>query len=176
MLNKFSNNVYVLSVHIIGFYRFSSADLYCSHKVAVEDVASKVLSEPIRPHFAIASIGPSFDLQEAHQLEIIALGSQVPVISNCPCGIIGRDAFYDEFKEILWEFTEEEDDDDPEPLILSESLMLVVGFLPELKEPRIVMIDKFVTDIREFSTSASGCKSPAARPINIPHCKKRSVT
>ncbi|KAJ0613828.1 hypothetical protein HanRHA438_Chr02g0050991 [Helianthus annuus] len=51
--------------------------------------------------------------------------------------------------------------------------MLIVGFLPGLKvtilpllnqiqEPEALMIDEFVTDIREFSTSVSGCNSPAA--------------
>ncbi|KAI3806969.1 hypothetical protein L1987_22889 [Smallanthus sonchifolius] len=147
-----------------------------SLQVAVEDVLNKVLSEPIRPHFAIASIGPSFDLQVAHQLITTKLGPQVPVITNDPSGIIGRDAFSDEFKEIQWEITEEDDDPDA-PLILSESanraIMLIVGFLPGMKvgtipllkqidEPQIVMIDKFVMDIREFSTSVSGCKSPTA--------------
>lgn len=30
------------------------------------------------------------------------------------------------------------------------------------QEPLAVMIDKFVIDIREYSTSISGCRSPAA--------------
>ncbi|KAL8226058.1 hypothetical protein R6Q57_018615 [Mikania cordata] len=147
-----------------------------SLQVAVEEVVNRVLLEPIRPHFAIASVGPSFDLQEAHQLITTKLGSQVPVITNDPSGIIGRDAFSEEFREIQWEITEEDDDPDA-PLVLSESansaIMLIVGFLPglkvktipllkKIKEPQIVKIDKFVIDIREFSASVSGCKSPAA--------------
>ncbi|KAI7755867.1 hypothetical protein M8C21_013495, partial [Ambrosia artemisiifolia] len=142
------------------------------------EVVNKVLSEPIRPHFAIASVGPSFSLQEAHQLITTKLGSQVPVITNDPSGIIGRDALSDEFKEIQWEITEEDDDDDADahvvpPESANRAIMLIVGFLPGLKvrtipllkqmeEPQIVMVDKFVMDIREFSTSVSGCKSPAA--------------
>ncbi|KAF5817171.1 hypothetical protein HanXRQr2_Chr02g0049841 [Helianthus annuus] len=54
-----------------------------------------------------------------------------------------------------------------------DAIMLIVGFLPGLKvtilpllnqiqEPEALMIDEFVTDIREFSTSVSGCNSPAA--------------
>ncbi|KAK1413277.1 hypothetical protein QVD17_35048 [Tagetes erecta] len=147
-----------------------------SLQAAVEEVLNKVLSEPIRPHFAIASIGPSFDLQQAHQLITTKLGSQVPVITNDPSGIIGRDAISGEFKEIQWEVTEEDDNTDA-PLILPESanraIMLIVGFLPGMKvrkipllkhveEPEYVMVDKFVMDIREFSTSVSGHKSPAA--------------
>ncbi|XP_076939447.1 F-box/LRR-repeat protein At5g63520-like [Bidens hawaiensis] len=148
-----------------------------SLQIAVEEVLDKVLSEPIRPHFAIASIGPSFNLQEAHQLVTTKFGSQVPVITNDPSGIIGRDALSDEFKEIQWEITEEDDDMPDSPPAVSETanraVMLTVGFLPGLKvttipllkqveEPQIVMVDKFVTDIREFSTSVSGSKSPAA--------------
>ncbi|KAJ0617593.1 putative F-box domain, FIST, C-domain, F-box-like domain superfamily protein [Helianthus annuus] len=147
-----------------------------SLQVAVEEVVNKVLSEPIRPHFAIASIGPSFDLQEAHQHITTKLGSQVPVITNDPSGIIGRDAISDEFKEIQWEITEEDEDTDVPPVLpesANRAIMLIVGFLPGLKvttipllkqveDPQIVMVDKFVTDIREFSTSVSGCKSPAA--------------
>ncbi|KAL7616345.1 F-box/LRR-repeat protein At5g63520 [Lactuca sativa] len=154
----------------------SSCSFSSSLEVAVEDVLNKVLSEPIRPHFAIASVGPLFDLHQAHQLITAKLGSKVPVITNVPSGIIGRDVFSDEFKEIQWELTEE-DDDPGVPLLLSESanraIMLIVGFLPglkveaipllkEIEEPLAVMIDKFVIDIREYSTSISGCRSPAA--------------
>nr|XP_009790061.1 PREDICTED: F-box/LRR-repeat protein At5g63520-like [Nicotiana sylvestris]XP_016456218.1 PREDICTED: F-box/LRR-repeat protein At5g63520-like [Nicotiana tabacum] len=35
---------------------------------AVNEVVEKVLARTIRPQFVIASIGPSFDLQEAHRL------------------------------------------------------------------------------------------------------------
>ncbi|KAI3737434.1 hypothetical protein L2E82_27436 [Cichorium intybus] len=148
-----------------------------SLQVAVEDVLNKVLSEPIRPHFAIASVGPSFDLNQAHQLITAKLGSKVPVVTNDPSGIIGRDAFSDEFKEIQWEINEEDDDPGADPLLLSETanraIMLIVGFLPGIKveaipllkqieEPLVVMIDKFVMDIREYSTTISGCRSPAA--------------
>lgn len=151
-----------------------------SLQVAIEEVVNKVFLEPIRPHFVIASIGPSFDLHLAHQLITAKVGSKVPVITNDPSGIIGRDAFSNEFKEIQWEITEE-DDEPGEPVVLSESanraVMLLVGFLPGMKveaipllkqvdvrtlEPKAVMIDKFVTDIRNFSTSISGRKSPAA--------------
>ncbi|KAI7726494.1 hypothetical protein M8C21_002344 [Ambrosia artemisiifolia] len=100
----------------------SACVVHPSLQVAIESVVNKVLSEPIRPHFAIAYVGPFFNLQEAHQLITAKLGSKVPIVTNRPAGIIGRDEFYDEFKEEY----------------------------------------KFVTDIREFSTSISGCNSPAA--------------
>ncbi|KAJ0776099.1 putative F-box domain, FIST domain, F-box-like domain superfamily protein [Helianthus annuus] len=133
---------------------------------AVEEVVNKVLSEPIRPHFAIASFGGYHEescLGEAHQLITAALGAHVPVISNHPDGIIGKGAISDKVYEVEWYFRPDEVD----------SVMLIVGFLPGLKvtiipllkqiqEPETVMIDEFVTDIREFSTSVSGCDSPAA--------------
>ncbi|KAI7755868.1 hypothetical protein M8C21_013496 [Ambrosia artemisiifolia] len=138
-----------------------------SLQVAVEEVVNKVLSEPIRPHFAIASVGRLYYLEdglgEAHDLITAALGFQVPVITNRPGGIIGRDAISGEFKEIEWYLRDE-----------INAIMLVVGFLPGLKvttipllkqqiqDPETVIIDEFVTDIREFSTSVSGRSSPAA--------------
>ncbi|KAJ0701877.1 putative F-box domain-containing protein [Helianthus annuus] len=139
---------------------------------AVEEVVNKVLSEPIRPHFAIASIAGLFGfdldeedvLEEARHLISRKLGSQVPVITNdASCfGIIGRDALSDEVKEIPFK-----------PDDGADIIMLTVGYLPGMKvttiplleqnkEPEMFMIDKFVTDIREFSTSVSGCNSPAA--------------
>ncbi|MFS7910054.1 hypothetical protein Hanom_Chr02g00101781 [Helianthus anomalus] len=92
-----------------------------------------------------------------------ALGAHVPVISNHPDGIIGKGANSDIIKELEWYFRPDEID----------SVMLIVGFLPGLKvaiipllkqiqEPETVMIDEFVTDIRELSTSVSGCDSPVA--------------
>ncbi|KAJ0804310.1 putative F-box domain-containing protein [Helianthus annuus] len=139
-----------------------------SLEVAVKDVVDKVLSEPIRPHFAIASIGNSFiqdydveeSLEEAHYLITQSLGSNIPVITNSTLGIIGRDAFSDEFKETQWRRGEEDN-----------AIILTVGFLPGIKvttipllmkNPITFMMKKFVTDIREFSTSVSGCSSPAA--------------
>ncbi|KAL9994939.1 putative F-box domain, FIST domain, F-box-like domain superfamily protein [Helianthus debilis subsp. tardiflorus] len=145
-----------------------------SYQAAVEEVLDKVLSEPIRPHFAIVSIGGSYEsnnidseddlevLEEALELITAALGSKVQVITNRPSGIIGRDVLSNEFKEIELGFGEEND-----------SILLIVGFLPGLKvttiplrknydEQETFMIDEFVTDIREFSTSVSGCNSPAA--------------
>ncbi|KAJ0804341.1 putative F-box-like domain superfamily protein [Helianthus annuus] len=132
---------------------------------AVEEVVNKVLSDPIRPHFAIASVSGYYyedALGDARQLINAALGTHVPVIINRPHGIIGRDAISDEFKEIEWY----------NPIDEIDAIMLIVGFLPGLKakiipllkqiQPRAVMIDEFVTDIRDFSTSVSGCNSPAA--------------
>ncbi|KAJ0785377.1 putative F-box domain-containing protein [Helianthus annuus] len=152
----------------------SACSLNPSPQEAVEEVVNKVLSEPIRPHFAIASIAGLFGfdldedeedvLEEARHLISRKLGSQVPVITNdaSSFGLIGRDALSDEFKEIPFKL------DDGADII-----MLTVGYLPGMKvtaiplleqnkEPEMFMIDKFVTDIREFSTSVSGRNSPAA--------------
>ncbi|KAM0066258.1 putative F-box-like domain superfamily protein [Helianthus debilis subsp. tardiflorus] len=59
--------------HILCRPKLSSACSFnCSLQVAVEDVVNKVLSEPIRPHFAIASVADinntEYDYEEAHQL------------------------------------------------------------------------------------------------------------
>ncbi|KAJ0794744.1 putative F-box-like domain superfamily protein [Helianthus annuus] len=59
--------------HILCRPKLSSACSFnCSLQVAVEHVVNKVLSEPIRPHFAIASVADidntEYDYEEAHQL------------------------------------------------------------------------------------------------------------
>ncbi|KAI7732308.1 hypothetical protein M8C21_010047, partial [Ambrosia artemisiifolia] len=144
--------------------------------LAVAEVVAEVLSQPIRPHFAIASVGPSFSRLEAYELITAKLGSKVPLVTNCSSGIIGRDVLSHEFKE--WKVTEEDDDlleDNDDMEGTNKAIMLVVGFLPGMKVgtipllkqydeacPCAVKIDKFITDIREFSTSISGCTSPAA--------------
>ena len=42
--------------------------LFSNYQDAVKEVLEKVLSGPIRPLFAIASIGLQFNLEAAHQL------------------------------------------------------------------------------------------------------------
>ncbi|KAK8686330.1 hypothetical protein V6N13_125355 [Hibiscus sabdariffa] len=66
---------------------------------AVREVLDKVLSGPIRPQFAIASIGTQFSLEAAHQLISRKLGSKVPVVTGNACGIIGRDAITNTMNE-----------------------------------------------------------------------------
>ncbi|KAF5817167.1 putative F-box domain-containing protein [Helianthus annuus] len=153
-----------------------------SLEVAVEEVVNKVLSEPIRPHFAIASLVGSFEnyeaedaLEEARGLITAAVGTHVPVITHCSLGIIS-----DESQEVTYMLPIASPAYrvfNPNVLIQGKSnsnrIMLTVGFLPGMKvtaipllqqieEPETLMFDKFVTDIREFSTSVSGCNSPAA--------------
>ncbi|KAI3733235.1 hypothetical protein L1987_64455 [Smallanthus sonchifolius] len=53
---------------VASFVARSSPPPACS-VVAVDDVVNKALLEPIRPHFAIASVF-RFDLEEAHQLPL----------------------------------------------------------------------------------------------------------
>ncbi|XP_076884000.1 F-box/LRR-repeat protein At5g63520-like [Bidens hawaiensis] len=142
---------------------------------AVEEMVTKVLSEPIRPHFAIASVGPLFDLQEAHQLITEKIGSKVILVSHRPSGIIGRNVLYDEFKETRWKLTEDDDEDydnDFDDEIANRGIMLIVGFLPGIKVGKVPLVNKplgfsfettrFLRDFMEFSTSISGCGSPAA--------------
>ncbi|MFS7950999.1 hypothetical protein Hanom_Chr07g00589841 [Helianthus anomalus] len=38
----------------------------------------------------------------------------------------------------------------------------LISLLHQLKDPQTFMIDEFITDIKEFSTSTSGRESPAA--------------
>ncbi|MFS7910144.1 putative F-box domain-containing protein [Helianthus anomalus] len=152
-----------------------------SLEVAVEEVVNKVLSEPIRPHFAIASLVGSFEnieaedaLGKARDLITAAVGTHVPVITHCSLGIIS-DESQEQVTYRLPIASPAYRVFNPNVLIQGKSnrIMLTVGFLPGMKvtaipllqqieEPETLMFDKFVTDIREFSTSVSGCNSPAA--------------
>ncbi|KAI7732309.1 hypothetical protein M8C21_010048 [Ambrosia artemisiifolia] len=124
--------------------------------VAVEDVVNKVLSELIRPHFVIASVGPCVDLQEAHRLITARLSSKIPVVVSSSFGVIGRDVNSDEFKESRWLAG-----DDAE-----RGIVLTIGFVPWMKVKSISLpqqigedcfkVDKFIKDIWEFSASISG--------------------
>ncbi|KAJ0579639.1 hypothetical protein HanHA300_Chr04g0120151 [Helianthus annuus] len=130
--------------------------------VAAKDVVRKVLSEPIRPQFAIASVDPWYyhHRLEAHKLISTKLGSKVPVITILSKTNMGRDAIFNESEEDMEK----------------KGIMLTVGFLPGMKVKQISLlqkeilsfnqqafrIDKFLKDIRKFSTSISGCRSPAA--------------
>ncbi|XWS60247.1 hypothetical protein CRYUN_Cryun07bG0019700 [Craigia yunnanensis] len=140
---------------------------------AVKEVLEKVLSGPIRPQFAIASIGLQFSLEAAHQLITEKLGSRIPVITNAACGIIGRDAVTNTMREVRWQMIPEEDgSNSQESDDFNRGIVLIVGFLPGLKadtipllrpkrEQRVTMIDKFMMDIRDYTASVSGCIAPA---------------
>ncbi|PON77262.1 F-box domain containing protein [Parasponia andersonii] len=169
----------------------SALSLDPSPGIAVREVVDKVLAEPIRPHFVIASVGSGFRLYEVFRLISSKLGSKTPVIISTANGIIGKDAFTDEVKEVKWvNFGGDLSDDDGSVTAEDDNhgIVLTVGFVPGLsvdvvpllrptklqlenntdidenfdwhQEPRRALLDNFVTDIREYTASVSGCKSP----------------
>ncbi|KAG8379445.1 hypothetical protein BUALT_Bualt07G0089300 [Buddleja alternifolia] len=140
---------------------------------AVNEVVDKVLLEPIRPHFALVSVGPCFNLRAAHQLIVGRLGSSIPIITNVSEGIIGRNVLTDKFVEVQWEVTGEEEGLGPVPPEenVNRGIMLTIGFLPGLKVhaipllfedkgPRRLLVDEFVMDIREYASGVSDSASP----------------
>ncbi|CAA2964071.1 F-box LRR-repeat At5g63520-like [Olea europaea subsp. europaea] len=140
---------------------------------AVNEVINKVLSKPIRPHFALASIGSSFSLEDAYQLITESFAPEIPVIVNCPEGIIGRDALTDEFLEVQRKVAEGEDHGGASPdQNVNQGIILIVGFLPGLKahilplfyqeKYQALLIDEFVTGIKEYTSSVSESASPAS--------------
>ncbi|XP_055807771.1 F-box/LRR-repeat protein At5g63520-like isoform X2 [Solanum dulcamara] len=150
----------------------SALSLNPSLQDAVNEAFDKVLSRPIRPQFVSASIGPSFSLQQAHQLITGKLGSRIPTVTLVSQGIFGRNAVSDEFEEVQWEFIE---NDEARLNHGNENwgVLLTVGFLPGLKVSLIpllsktqgtqaLMIDELVLNIRECSSSVSGFASPVA--------------
>ncbi|XP_049390523.1 F-box/LRR-repeat protein At5g63520-like [Solanum stenotomum] len=129
---------------------------------AVDEAVDKVLARPIRPQFVIASIGPSFDLEEAQCLISDRFSSEIPIITSISYGVFGQDANTNEFEEVQWDTWEDNKahenfrDED-------EGVLVTVGFLPgltvdliPLKKTRGLMTENFVRSIRERSFSRSG--------------------
>ncbi|KAL5543881.1 hypothetical protein UlMin_007665 [Ulmus minor] len=152
----------------------SALSLDPSPQIALKEVVDKVLSEPIRPHFAIASVGSGFRLREVFKLISRKLGSKTPVLISTANGIIGRDALTDELKEVKWSDACGDLSDDDGSVTAEDvncGIVLTVGFVPGLKvdvipllrstkEPRKSLVDNFVLDINDFAVSASGSASP----------------
>ncbi|KAL5791518.1 hypothetical protein ACOSP7_000112 [Xanthoceras sorbifolium] len=145
----------------------SAVSLKSSLHIAVKEVLDKVLSEPIRPHFAIANVGTGSCLEKVLPLLLSTLGSQTPIILSSVNGIIGRDALTDEFREVKFSSNEYINDN----IDLHAGIVLTIGFVPGLKVdvipllrttqvPQVSMIDQFVMDIRNYTISVSDCTSP----------------
>ncbi|KAF8036984.1 hypothetical protein BT93_B0035 [Corymbia citriodora subsp. variegata] len=144
----------------------SALSLNPSAPVALQEVVDKVLSEPIFPHFALVYVGLGFDLADALQYIGRKLGACTPVIVCRDAGVIGIDATTNELKEVEWE---EDSEDNLIDINRAHGIVLTVGFVPGLKVDCIplvrhaegpAMVDKFIMDIREYSTCISGCASP----------------
>ncbi|KAK9045925.1 hypothetical protein V6N11_051828 [Hibiscus sabdariffa] len=128
---------------------------------AVKDVLDKVLSDPILPQFAIASIGLQFSLEAAHQLITQKLGSKVSVVTSTACRIIGRDVITHRMKEVRWHMIPEPDGSVSREFIeFNRGILLIVGYLPGLKGPGITMVSKFLMDIKNYTASVSGLVPP----------------
>ncbi|KAJ6882515.1 hypothetical protein NC651_028953 [Populus alba x Populus x berolinensis] len=153
---------------ILAKPKFASAfSLNPNEKVALEEVVNKVLSEPIRPHFAIANvIGSGVDLREKLNFLATKIGSQTPIIVSCASGIMGRDVVTGEHREVMLE--EYWPDGESNSCF---GIILTVGFLPGLKvdvipliQPRkvhrLALVDDFVMNIRHYAASVSGWASP----------------
>ncbi|XP_030458346.2 F-box/LRR-repeat protein At5g63520 isoform X1 [Syzygium oleosum] len=144
----------------------SALSLNPSATIALQEVVDKVLSQPIFPHFAIVHAAQGFSLAVALRYIGRKLGARTPVIVSRDAGIIGIDAATNEVKEVEWE-----DDSEDEVIEINRNhgIVLTVGFVPGLKVDCIplvrlaegtAMVDKFIMDIREYSTSISGCAAP----------------
>ncbi|KAJ9163910.1 hypothetical protein P3X46_023532 [Hevea brasiliensis] len=148
----------------------SAISLNPSLDIAVQEVLDKVLSEPIRPHFAIANgFGSTFCLQKAFDLLAGKLGSRTPLIVTWANGVMGRDALTNEFREVMG--GDDCSDCDDKHMDANSGILLTVGFLPGLQveaipllrrtqAPRVSMADDLVVDIRSYTVLASGCTSP----------------
>ncbi|KAL3733039.1 hypothetical protein ACJRO7_022546 [Eucalyptus globulus] len=142
-------------------------------QIALEEVVDKVLSEPICPHFAIVNVGNNVNMTDALQYIGQKLGARTPLVISADSGIIGVDALTNQVKEVeggiddVGSSYNNEDSDNAE-----RGIILTVGFVPGLKvdvvpllhleeanEDRL-MVDKFITDMMEYSVAVSGCSTP----------------
>ncbi|XVF11506.1 hypothetical protein REPUB_Repub08aG0033400 [Reevesia pubescens] len=100
------------------------------------------------------------------------LDSKVPVITNTASGIIGRDAITNTMREVRWHMIPEEDGSNSQEVDdLNRGIVLIVGYLPGLKvdtihllrpkKEHVTVIDKFMTDIKDYTSSVSGCVAPS---------------
>ncbi|XP_022716096.1 F-box/LRR-repeat protein At5g63520-like [Durio zibethinus] len=146
----------------------SAISLNPSPHVAIQEVFDKVMSQPIRPHFAIASVGPGFDLKYVLQFMVEKLGTRTPIILSSVSGIIGRDALTHEFREVKWTYGNIDDE-----VSTNTGMVLTVGYVPGLKVDAIPLlgqkkaplgsnIDNFVMDIKSYTYSVAGCTPPLA--------------
>lgn len=137
----------------------------------MNEVVDKVLSEPIRPYFAIVNIGCGFDPSKILRLVKRRVGFNIPVVVTVNNGIIGRDAVTDEFKEVKWGALFSGIDDEEYARHINEGIVLTIGCLPGLKVEAIPLIrpaktpqepcvDSFSMDIKEYSASVSGHQFP----------------
>ncbi|KZV44547.1 F-box/LRR-repeat protein [Dorcoceras hygrometricum] len=160
---------------ILSFPKLSSAISFnrCLED-AVDEVLDKVFSEPIRPHFALASFAPYLHFVPAQNLIKEKLSRTIPLIFTVSDGVIGRDVLTDEFREVQWGTHEEFEsfaDGSPSGELVNIGLLLTVGFLPGVKtdiihlpvnhQAPMLHVDDFVMDIRHYSSAVSDSSSPA---------------
>ncbi|KAK8560160.1 hypothetical protein V6N12_012963 [Hibiscus sabdariffa] len=161
---------------VLAYPKFATAlSLNPSLPDAVKEVLDKVLSEPIRPQFAIASIGLQFSLEAAHQLITQKLDSKVSIVTSTACGIIGRDAITDKMKEVRWYMIPELEGSVSREFVeeFNRGILLIIGYLPGLKVdaipllrpkmgPRVTLVSKFLMDIKNYTASVSDTIAPEA--------------
>ncbi|XP_044502636.1 F-box/LRR-repeat protein At5g63520-like isoform X2 [Mangifera indica] len=114
----------------------SAFSLHTTSRIAVNEVVDKVLSAPIRPHFAIANVGSGFHFNQTIQWLARGLGSQTPIIVSHARGIMGRHAVTDQFQEAKFA------DFDYHACIHegSTGILLIVGSVPGVKVDAIPLL------------------------------------
>ncbi|KAI9079772.1 hypothetical protein K1719_038393 [Acacia pycnantha] len=143
---------------------------------AVKEVLDKVLSKPIRPHFAIAFINEEYGLTLTQTLITQRLKNKVPLVIHISHGVMGKDVLSDELREVKWDYFDYSGNHPRLRSVYSNTnkgVVLVLGFVPGLKvdaiplfhphqDPTVDHVDKFITDIKAFTAEASGHLYPSA--------------
>ncbi|XP_011624870.1 F-box/LRR-repeat protein At5g63520 isoform X2 [Amborella trichopoda] len=106
----------------------STLSLRPTFEECMDEALTKVLSEPIRPHFVMAFTGFPSSLEKTHNLLRSQFGGTVPLVTCFSLGLLGTNATGDEVEEVLWDH----DSVDTNELV-NRGLLITVGFVPGLK-------------------------------------------
>ncbi|XP_024007419.1 F-box/LRR-repeat protein At5g63520 [Eutrema salsugineum] len=152
-----------------------------SPEIAVDEALEMALSKPIRPHFAIAFVGLQFPIEEMHNRITSKIGANTLLITSAALGIIGVDSTTNELEEVNWEYEGDAPNTGDD---MYRGITLVIGFVPGLKlnvfpmlrtksEPQVTMVDKFISDVRDFTASVSGDanRDPIGITLFGDHCR-----
>ncbi|KFK28064.1 hypothetical protein AALP_AA8G467000 [Arabis alpina] len=151
----------------------SGLSLTVSPELAVDDALKMALSKPIRPHFVIAFVGLPFPVDVVHNRIRSRVGRNTILITSAATGIIGTASYSNKLTELGWAYDEDEVNTGDD---IVRGISLVIGYVPGLKinvlpilhtnsEPQVAMVDKFLSDVRDFTVSVSGDTNPD--PVGI---------
>ncbi|VVB17887.1 unnamed protein product [Arabis nemorensis] len=128
----------------------SGLSVAVSPEFAVDEALEMALSKPIRPHFVIAFVALPFHVDMIHNRIKSKIGSNTIHITSAARGLIGTNSLTNKLEEVNWAYDE----------VLVNPVVRGISL-----EPPVAMVDKFLSDVRDFTVSVSGDTNPD--PVGI---------